>query len=131
MPHTCEGVSRADNGASGTSEAGSVIAIRCALWLLGESSSKGRPLRVSLARNFLDPGDQFVDRLLDRDLLADHAIHRLGPDVLVVQNRELPILGEVEGHRASHKLVIDGLAMAVSLPERAALAFGRHRKPAA
>src|SRR5215471_8210353 len=34
----------------------------------------------NLPRHLLDAGDQFVDRLVHRHLLADHAVHRLGPD---------------------------------------------------
>src|SRR3954451_5941889 len=82
-------------------------------------------------RDLLDAGDQFVDGLVDRHLLAHHPVHRLGPDVLVVQDRELPVLGEVERRRAACELGIDGFPMAVSLPERALLACRRHREPAA
>src|SRR5262249_57805262 len=82
-------------------------------------------------RNTLDAGDQFVNGLVDRDFLADHAVHRLGPGVLVVQNGELPVLGEVERRGAAGELVVDRLAMPVGLPERALLACSGHREPAA
>src|SRR3954447_13730506 len=84
-----------------------------------------------LARDLLEAGDQFVDGLVDRHLLAHYPVHRLGPDVLVVQDRELPVLGEVERRRAASELGVDGFPMAVSLPERALLARGRHREPTA
>src|SRR6187402_150606 len=82
-------------------------------------------------RDLLDAGDQFVDGLVDRHLLAHHAVHRLGPDVLVVEDRELPVLGEVERRGAAGELIVHRLAMPVSLPERALLACRRHREPAA
>src|SRR5438128_9040294 len=86
---------------------------------------------IILTRDLLDASDQFVDGLVDRDLFAHHAVHRLGPDVLVVQNGELVVLGEVERRRAAGELSIDRLAMTVSLPERALLPRGRDREPAA
>src|SRR3954447_18335646 len=82
-------------------------------------------------RDLLDAGDQFVDGLVDRDLLADDPVHRLGPDVLVVEDRELPVLGEVERRGAAGELGVDRLAVLVGLPERAVLARLRHREPAA
>src|SRR4029079_15957632 len=82
-------------------------------------------------RDLLEAGDRFVDALVDRHLLAHYPVHRLGPDVLVVQDRELPVLGEVERHRAAGELGVDGFPRAVSLPERALLARGRHREPTA
>ena len=83
------------------------------------------------ARHFLDAGDQLVDRLVDRHLLVDHPVHRLGPGVLVVQDGELLVLGELERQRAGLELVVHRLAMLVGLPERALLAFLGHREPAA
>src|SRR5579871_6335558 len=130
MPQTCCGVSLADSGAPGTSDAESVMAISK---LAGESRPRGKAAGFSwlLARDFLDAGNQFVHRLVDRDFFADHAVHRLGPDILVVQDGELPVLGEVERRGAAHELVVDRLAMLVGLPERALLACLRHREPAA
>src|SRR6478609_2633473 len=90
-----------------------------------------RPASSTLTRDLLDAGDQFVDGLVDRHLLAHHAVHRLGPDVLVVEDRELPVLGEVERRGAAGELIVHRLAMPVSLPPRALLAGGRHREPAA
>src|SRR3981081_1140838 len=55
-----------------------------------------RPASFALTRDLLDAGDQFVDRLVHRHLFAHYAVHRLGPDVLVIQNGELVVLGEVE-----------------------------------
>src|SRR5262249_59955003 len=46
-----------------------------------------------LTRDFLEAGDQFVDRLLDRDLLADPAVHCLGPSGLVLQDGARALLG--------------------------------------
>src|SRR6516164_9223502 len=130
MPHTCCGVSLADSGAPETSDAESVMAISK---LARESRPRQRrpdSLDV-LTRDFLDAGNQFVHRLVHRNFLADHAVHRLGPDVLVVQDGELPVLGEVERRGAAGELIVDRLAMAVSLPERALLARNRDREPAA
>src|SRR6266403_2423360 len=90
-----------------------------------------RPASFASTRDLLDAGDQFVDSLVDRDLFAHHAVHRLGPDVFVVQDGELVVLGEVEWQRAAGELVVDGLAMAVGLPERALLACAGDREPAA
>src|SRR5271168_1795258 len=84
-----------------------------------------------LPRDLLDPRDQFVDRLLDRHLFADDAVHCLRPDVLVVQNRELVVLRKIERLGAAGELVVDRSAMAVGLPERALLALDRRREPAA
>src|SRR5690348_8876816 len=50
------------------------------------------------ARHRLDAGDHLIDRLVDRHLFADHPVHGLRPHILVVENSELPILGELEGH---------------------------------
>src|SRR5918997_6484083 len=80
-----------------------------------------RPVSSRSPRDLLDASDQFVDGLVDRHLLAHHAVHRLGPDVLVVQDRELPVLGEVERRGAARELIVHRLAMPVSLPERALL----------
>src|SRR6201986_4823381 len=80
---------------------------------------------TAFPRDLLDAGDQFVDGLVDRHLFADHAVHRLGPDVLVVEDGELPVLGEVERRGAAGELVVDRLAMAIGLPERALLAGER------
>src|SRR5215218_5634523 len=93
--------------------------------------SSRRPASFISTRDLLEAGDQFVDGFVDRNLLAYHPVHRLGPDVLVVQDRELPVLGEVERRGAAGELGVDGLAMPVGLPERALLACGRHREPAA
>ena len=73
---------------------------------------------AQLARDLLDAGDHLVDRLVDRHLLVDDAVHRLGPDVLVVEHRELVVLGELERRRAGLELVVHGLAVRVGLPER-------------
>src|ERR1700720_2085956 len=89
------------------------------------------PASFTSPRDLLDADDQFVDGLVDRDLFAHHPVHRLGPDVLVVQDGELVVLGEVERRRAAGELGIDRLAMPVGLPERALLSGYRHREPAA
>src|SRR6266567_5769581 len=90
-----------------------------------------RPASFTSTRDLLDAGDQFVDRLVHRHLFAHHPVHGLGPDVLVVQDRELPVLGEVERRGAARELSVDGFPVPVSLPERALLTCGRHREPAA
>src|SRR5712664_4601925 len=90
-----------------------------------------RPASLVSTRNLLDAGDQFVDGLVDRDFFAHHAVHRLGPDVLVVQDGELVVLREVERRRAAGELGVDRLAMTVGLPERALLPGDRYREPAA
>src|ERR1700704_4920100 len=89
------------------------------------------PNPAGSACDLLDAGDQLVDRLVDRNLLVDHPVHRLGPGVLVVQDGELVVLGELEGQGAGLELVVDRLAMLVGLPERALLALLGHREPAA
>src|ERR1700722_12791639 len=130
MPQTCVVDSRGASGALGStwSEAEIVIAIT----LLSSASGTREMLTApALPRDLLDARDQLVDRLLHRDLLADDAVHRLGPDILVVQNRELVVLGEIKRLGAAGELCIDRLAMAVVLPERALLALDGRRKPAA
>src|SRR6201994_4547207 len=139
MPHTCCGVSRADSGALGTSEAERVMAMRSLLgtceWYHLSPQERGEWEEAAcsrpLSRDFLEAGDQLVHGLVHRDLLADHAVHRLGPDVLVVEDGELPVLGEIERRGAALELVVDRLAMPVGLPERALLARLGHREPAA
>src|SRR2546426_9422793 len=83
------------------------------------------------ARDFLDAGDHLVDRLLHRPLVGDDAVHRLGPDVLVVEDGEFPVLGELEGHRARRELLVHDLAVRVFRPELARGARLGHRVPAA
>src|ERR1700727_3360009 len=77
----------------------------------------------NLPRDLLDARDQLVDRLLHRPLLADDAVHRLRPHILVVENREFVVFGEIKRLRATGELVVDRLAMAVVLPERALLSL--------
>src|SRR6266542_5890626 len=83
------------------------------------------------AGDLLDARDHLVDRLLDRNVVIDDTAHRLCPDVLVVEDRELVVLGEFECHRARAELVEHRLAMRVRLPERALLAALGYREPAA
>src|SRR5688572_14210537 len=85
----------------------------------------------ALACDLLDAGDQLVDRLLDRHLVVDDAAHRLGPDVLVVENCELVVPGELEAHCAVGELIAHRLAMLVAIPECGLLPFQGHREPAA
>src|SRR5271154_7086215 len=85
----------------------------------------------NLPRDLLDARDQLVDGFLDRHLLADDAVHRLRPHILVVENRELVVLGKIKRLCAAGELVVDGLAVTVGLPERALLTFDRRREPAA
>src|SRR6218665_214997 len=53
-----------------------------------------------LRRHGLDARDHLVDRLVHRYFVGDDAVHRLGPDVLVVQGGEFVVLGELEGRSA-------------------------------
>src|SRR5436309_2713886 len=94
-------------------------------------AAAGTIASFSSTRDRLEAGDQFVDGLVDRNLLAHHPVHRLRPDVLAVQDRELPVLGEVERRGAAGELGPDRLPVPVSLPERARLACGGDREPAA
>src|SRR6266536_2650759 len=79
----------------------------------------------------LDAGDHLVDRGLDRHLLVHYTVHGLGPDVLVVENSELVVLGELESHGAGVELLVDRLAVRVLLPERTFLRGLGHGEPAA
>src|ERR1700748_1809759 len=72
---------------------------------------------ASLPRDLLEAGAQFVDGLVDRNLLAHHPVHRLGPYVFVVQDRELPVLGEVERRGAAGEPGPDRLAAPGRLAE--------------
>src|SRR4051794_32853270 len=112
--------------------AGSVNAVADAIAALKvEAGRDRRPASISnLARDLLDAGDHLVDRLLDRDFLTDDPVHRLGPDVLVVQDGELEVLGEFKRHRAVLELVEHRAAMTILLPERTLLALSGDRKPA-
>src|SRR6266849_5968651 len=98
--------------------------------LLFRSGSQDEVGRV-LPRNLLDAGDQLVDGLVNRHLLVDHAIHCLGPDVLVVENGEFVVLGELKRHGAARILVMYRFAVAVLGPERPCLRRLRHWVPAA
>src|SRR5579864_4247023 len=60
--------------------------------------------RTTLSRDLLDARDQFVDRLVHRHLLADDAVHRFRPHILVVEDRELVVFRKVERLRAAHEL---------------------------
>src|ERR1700722_13282691 len=130
MPQTCVVDSRGASGALGStwSEAEIVIAIT----LLSSASGTREMLTApALPRDLLDARDQLVDRLLHRHLLADDAVHRFRPHILVVENRELVVFGEIKRLGASRELGVGRLAMAIGLPERALLAFDRRREPAA
>src|SRR5260370_38766807 len=82
-------------------------------------------------RNLLYAGDQLVHGLVHRHFLVDHAIHRFGPDVLVVENGEFVVLGELKRDRAARILVVDRFAVAVLGPEWPCLRSLRHRVPTA
>src|SRR5260370_35648794 len=82
-------------------------------------------------RNLLDAGDQLVHGLVHRHLLVDHAIHRFGPDVLVVENGEFVVLGELKRDRAARIVGVDRFAVAGLGPEWPFLPSLRHRVPAA
>src|SRR5215471_12028041 len=132
MPQICGGVRRAEEGAPACaeSEAESVTAMP-QLAILAGASAAGRFDLQGSARDLLEAGDQFVDGLVNRYLLAHHAVHRLGPDVLVIEDGELVVLGEVERQCAAGELAIDRLAVTVGLPERALLARHGYGEPAA
>src|SRR2546427_1752164 len=53
-----------------------------------------------------------------RPLVVGDAVDRFGPDVLVVEDRELVVLGELERHRAGRELVVHDLAVRVVGPDR-------------
>ena len=74
---------------------------------------------IPLARDLLDAGDHLVGGLLRRPAVVDHAAHRLGPHVLVVEDRELVVLGEFERRRARVELRCAPPCGAVGLPELA------------
>src|SRR5438067_11260453 len=125
MPHACHGDRRLFAGPAGS--AGSVRgramvdmmsrmpdAARSPPNSPGTNGSQDR----SLPRDRLDARDHLVDRLVHRNLFADDAVHSLRPDVLVVDDRELVVLGELEGYRAGMELVVHRLAMTIGLPER-------------
>src|SRR5882757_11553097 len=131
MPQICGVDRRPHSGPRGTTSSGVLSVIVAMLRTDRDAGRKMRPAWLALTRDFLEAGDQFVDGLFDRHLLADHAVHRLGPDILIVQDGELVVPGEVERLGAAGELGVDRLAMAVSLPERALLARGRDREPAA
>src|SRR5829696_8499499 len=85
-----------------------------------ETAGRFRRLR---ARDLLDARDQLVRRLIDRNLLVDDPVRGLRPHILVIEDGELPVLHELERHRAGLELLVDGLAVAVLLPERASPAL--------
>src|SRR5215831_8157897 len=104
---------------------GSTVSLNgIARWLLDAPLSRGMTVLIrlftgeSLARNLFDPRDQLIHGLVNRHLLVDHAIHCLGPDVLVVENSEFVVLRELERHGAARILVAYRLAVAVLSPER-------------
>src|SRR5207244_2532648 len=74
--------------------------------------------------------NRIVDRLVHGHLFADDSIHRLRPHILVIDDRELVVLGEFEGHRPGVELVVYGGAVPVGLPERALGSGFGHRVPA-
>src|SRR5437879_13605238 len=85
----------------------------------------------SLPSDRLDARDHLVDRLVHRYLFTDDAVHRLRPDVLVVDDRELVVPGELEGHRAGVELVVHRFAMTIGLPDRPLGRRLAYRLPAA
>src|SRR5829696_7607447 len=133
-PQTCHGVIRWRGGVASW-----VLASRRATVAMKQpcgDERSGRPRGAAgrswplRARDLLDAGDHLVDGLVDGDFLAHDAVRGLGPDVLVVEHRELVVLGELERHRAGLVLLVDRLAVAVRLPERPLLAGLGDREPA-
>src|SRR5947209_5344602 len=108
MPQTCAGISHDESGPRRT--APSPVSVIVAITPSRTAGcSRERPALIVSARDRLDAGDQFVDRLFNRNLLAHDPVHRLGPGVLVVEDRELVVLGEVERQRAASELRMHGL----------------------
>src|SRR4051812_48825064 len=77
------------------------------------SSGSGRGGNPTSASHLLDAGDHLVRRFFRRPAVVHHTAHSLGPYVLVVEDRELVILHELERHRAGVELVIHRLARGV------------------
>src|SRR5258706_11776255 len=107
MPHACQGDRRRLAGPAGSagSERGMAMVdmmsrMPCAARSPFDSPRTNGPYSRCLPRDRLDARDHLVDRLVHRHLFTDDAVHRLGPDVLVVDDRELVVLGELERHRA-------------------------------
>src|SRR5262245_19719063 len=94
-------------------------------------ASPPRPPELRLAGDLLDAAVHLVNGLVDGHLLVDDAVCRLRPDVLVVEDRELVVLRELEGHGAVLVLVVDRPAVRIGLPERLLLRRLGHREPAA
>src|SRR5204862_4694012 len=111
-PHACQGVRRLLRGPAGAD------------WRLGSPAPPSASVDTCWpafrsAGERLDARDHLGHRLVDRDLVVAATVHRLGPHVLVVDDRELVVLGEFEVHRARAELVVDRAAVRVVLPERA------------
>src|SRR5215510_16197921 len=91
-------------------------------------------LLVALLRQYLfDPGDHLVGRLLRRHAVLGDARGRAAPDILGVDDRELPVVDEREEHEALrdlllHRLAVRVLAVGPEWRDRSAL---RHRHPPA
>src|SRR5882762_5364100 len=100
-PHACHELSRRAGGAGGACgramedirKSGSEPDFR---YLRSRYGKSGSDPDFASARDFLDAGDHLVDRLLHRPLVGDHAVHRLRPHVLVVEDGELVVPGELE-----------------------------------
>src|SRR6266498_5399117 len=151
MPQTCQ----AESGAAGPAgrappvSSSASVAISMRSLLSSSRACPGHPRHSFLAVDarhktghdhpgisgslhyLLDAGDHLVDRGLDRHLLVHYTVHGLGPDVLVVENSELVVLGELERHGAGVELLVDRLAVRVLLPERTFLRGLGHGEPAA
>src|SRR4029453_13619393 len=104
-PHFCHGdhaffAGPAGNGcASGRTIVdigGNPVELATPLTSTLSSAGRGEGSLYCLARDLLDAGDHLVGGLLRRPAVVDHAAHRLGPYVFVVENRELVVLGELE-----------------------------------
>src|SRR5918997_6890284 len=115
-PQTCHGVIRWRGGVASWVLASrrATVAMKQPCGMKGPAAREGRPDGAGLlrARDLLDAGDHLVDGLVDRDLLAHDAVRGLGPDVLVIEHRELVVLGELERHGAGLVLLVDRLAVA-------------------
>src|SRR3954471_11426589 len=132
MPQACQADIRPSASAGATASASRTASVDMASCpgLSGRPEEGGRRAICSLAGDLLDAGDHLVHGLVDGNLLVEHPVRRLRPHILVIENRELVVLDELEGHRAGLVLVVDRLAMPVLLPELALLRGFRDREPA-
>src|SRR4051812_29742585 len=113
-PHACHESRRfgGEIGVSARFPPGTAISMAATTGLTsGGFSFYGRNPPAPSASHLLDARDHLVDRLLHRPLLGRDAVHRLRPDVLVVEDGELVVPGEFEVHHAGRELLVHDLAV--------------------